>query len=875
MRLMALRILILCLVCLVPFTARAEKPKRHILYLNSYHDGYQWSDSILEGIRSILDDSKYKIDLQIEYMDAKKFNYDAVESMLLPLYRQKFANEKFDVVIASDNDAFQFATQHREVFFPNAPLVFCGVNDLDAVDVQHGNVTGIEEHFDLVRTLDVALALHPNNKRMIVVGDKSSAGLAIKSQIESIVPMFEDRLQVDYWIQMSMEEVLNRVAVLPEDTFLFFIPYYQIINGRFYTAEEVMSAIYKKSSVPIYTAWEFLLGHGAVGGRLLSGFQHGQAAAEMSLSILDGTSPNDIPIIRDATGEYLFDYNVMQRLGIDEEKLPEESRVINTPDAFYELPKDLFQIIVVSFVLLVVALVLLLLNMIERRRVERKVKDQLAFQGILMDAIPQLVSWKDVKGRFLGVNRAFAEFFGVEEDKGIVGKDFRDIVRDPDYVKWVMGVDEEVIKSQQGVNKVKRKLLDSHGKPAWLEANKVPIFDQSKRLVGVLTTAENITKERNLEKQLIQSQKMEAVGTLAGGIAHDFNNILTSIINSTELAASDVEPGSVTEKDLNRVLKVSRRAGGIVKQILAFSRPSTEGFRNTDIGAVIREVLGLFQATISSNISIRTKIAETLPSVHADPSQMHQVVMNLCTNALYALRETGGTIKILTERTVLNEAEADMLGLEQGEYVHLVVEDNGFGVPAAIVDNIFEPFFSTKDKSEGSGLGLAVVHGIIMSHKGGVKVSNVSGGGALFSVYLPTARGNESKVESPTTVSLKNGLNVLFVEDDTDQLETIPRLLKAFGCRVTALADPKAAAELVEKDPTAYDLIMTDYDMPRVTGAQLAAMVAEYAPHIPIVLISGREDVVGEAENHPNIRKVMIKPYDKSDLSELLNDMFN
>jgi len=859
------QLLILCLVCLLPLGAQAEKPKKSVLYLSSYHNGYRWSDSILEGIRSVLNESEYKIDLQIEYMDAKRYNYEYITGMLFRLYKEKLANKDFDVVLASDDDAFSFVSQYREFLFPEVPLVFCGVNDLRPGELDRGNVTGVVENFDLRLTLDVALKLHPDKRRMVVVGDESTAGLAIKQQVEAVVPMYRDRFSVEYWTHLTLDSVLKRVEALPPDTFLFFIPYYQTIDGRFYTAEEGMEAIYAHSSVPIYTAWEFLLGHGAVGGRLLSGFKHGQRAASMALQVLDGGSVDDIPVYMEPTGSYAFDYNVMKRLNINEAMLPEGSIIINAPKAFYEMPKELFWTIVVSFALLLVVMVFLVLGMIERRKAERKIKDQLAFQETLMDTVPQLVSWKDAKGRFLGTNRAFAEFFGFTDGDTIVSRAAEDIMNDSEYVEWADRVDMDVINKSETLMKVHRKLYDSSGNLCWVEVNKVPIRDQDGRIVGVLSTIEDITNERNLEKQLLQSQKLEAIGTLAGGIAHDFNNILTSIINSTELAVGDVE----------RVLKAARRGGRVVKQILAFSRPSTEGFRSTNVGAVFTEALGLIEASMPGNIEVRSVVASSLPCVLADPTQIHQVVMNLCTNAFHALRESGGVIEARLEQALIGEEEAGMTGLAPGEYVRIVIEDNGPGIPAEIVDYIFDPFFSTKDKTEGTGLGLAVVHGIVRSHKGGLQVLPRSGGGTVFEIYLPQAEeaGNDR-------VPVGNGrrtvdAHILFVEDDEDQLFTTPRLLEIMGYTVTAVRDPEEAADMVASGMHGFDLLITDYDMPGMSGTQLAERVADAEPDMPVILVSGREDASAAALLLPNIRQVVIKPYDKDDLSAAIGGVLD
>jgi PAS domain S-box-containing protein len=860
-------------VLLIPHPGSGERAKKSILYLNSYHHGYQWSDSIHDGIRATLNASAYKIDLQVEYLDAKRYNTAPVIQSLLEVYKKKYAGEHFDAVIVSDDDAFNFALQARPQLFPAVPIVFCGVNDLNGEELAPGNLTGVVESFDLVGTVDVALKLHPTKRRMVVVGDDSTAGRAIKKQIEAIVPRYQERLQVDYWVQIDLPEAQRRAEKLPDDTFLFFIPYYQIIDNRTYSAEEVMRAISTHSRVPLYTSWEFLLGHGAVGGSMLSGHKHGQTAATMTLRILDGTPADSIAVIREPTGSYLFDYQVMRQLSIPEQLLPPGSTLINAPKAFYELPKELFWTIITSLFLLFVTLIFLVFTMLGRRRVERTIKDQLSFQETLMDTNPQLVSWKDLNFRYLGANRTFATFFGLNDPSQLISKTTKDVIADQDYVRWSQGADVAVVNNREAFRKVRRRLTDHKGNVAWIEVSKVPLHDQSGKIVGILSTAENITRELDLEKQLLQSQKMEAIGTLAGGIAHDFNNILTSIINSTELAIGDVDPQSRTAIDLERVLKAARRGGRVVKQILTFSKPSQEGFRPTNLTAVVAEVVGLMEVSLPGNIEMRSHISPNIGYIFADPTQIYQAVMNLCTNAFHALREGGGILNIRLEDTLLTEEEAKLLNLETGGYIQLTVADNGPGINPAILDKIFDPFFSTKDKAEGTGLGLSVVHGIVKAHQGGLRVDSLEGQETAFRLFFPKVAATNEIQEQKRSFFGSRGGRVLFVEDDEDQLNTTPRILENVGHSVTATDLPQEALDLVMADPDRFELLITDYDMPAINGIELIRRIHALNPRLPSILISGREDAIKAAQAIPSIRRVFIKPYDTIDLTFTINSI--
>lgn len=872
MRLLKLFFILMVLHLCLPSVSVANQEKKNVLYLNSYHDGYKWSDGLLEGVRAVLNSSRYKVDLQIEYMDAKKFSYEVITKNLLSLYKEKFAAEQFDIVILSDNDALNFVNRHRDQLFPGVPVVFCGINDLMESDTAAGNITGVVEVYDFIATLDVAKKLHPKRDRVIILIDESSAGSAIRRQAEKIIAMVDTGLKVEFWIQLSLEEAQQRVSHLPDNTFLFIAPYYQTIDGRFYTSEEVSEAIYRHSKVPIYTGWEFMVGYGAVGGRVLSGVEHGKMAGEMALQILQGKKADDIPIAREPSGIFLFDYKVMEKLGLNRGLLPENSKLINAPQAIYAISKELFWTIMISFILLLLALISMLGAMLERRKAELKIIDQLAFQETLMDTIPQLVSWKDLEGKYLGANRAFVDFFGIQGTQQVVGKTTGQLIGDKSYSDWSISADAAVVYSKKAFRKIRRKVTGEDDREAWIEVNKVPLQGQGGKIVGVLSTAENITKEQNLEKQLLQSQKMEAIGTLAGGIAHDFNNILTSIINSTELAIGDLTPGSQTEADLNRVLKAARRGGRVVQQILSFSRPSREGFRPTDMGSVVLEVVHLMEASMPANITVTSNVdPQNKYFVHADPTQMHQAILNLCTNAYHALRKGGGNIDIQLSRSHPEDAKISLIPDVSGNLVKLSVTDNGPGIKPEIVDKIFDPFFSTKSKSEGTGLGLAVVHGIVKSHQGTIRVFCGDNGGSTFEILLPETEAGEDIVSSSLGSGFETGGHILFVEDDEDQLQTTPRLLEEMGFAVTALREPAAALHLASSVSFSFDIMITDFDMPGMSGAELAGRL----PGLPVILISGRDDARIAAKEYANIVKVVIKPYDKRDLMEAIREVMN
>jgi PAS domain S-box-containing protein len=395
---------------------------------------------------------------------------------------------------------------------------------------------------------------------------------------------------------------------------------------------------------------------------------------------------------------------------------------------------------------------------------------------------------------------------------------------------------------------------------------------------AILAIARDISERIQSEKektklraQLRQAQKMEAIGTLAGGIAHDFNNILQSIMGYAEIASLQVTRGKSPLESLDNILTASSRAKSLINQILSFSRQGEQERNPVQVNLIVKEVLKLIRASLPSTIEIRGRNLSYAALVEADPIQIHQVMMNLCTNAHHAMRAHGGILEVGLECVEVSHADARRFGgLTPGRYLQLAVADTGHGIPAENMERIFDPYFTSKEKGEGTGLGLAVVHGIVISHGGHISVTSEVDRGTTFTILFPELLGALSQNEAPAPeAALAGDERVLFVDDEPALAEIGREMLSSLGYQVEACSNSIEALELFRAFPDRFDLVVTDFTMPRLTGDALAHELIAIRSDIPIILFTGYSDqVTRERFAKLGIKDCLMKPLSRRDLAQ-------
>ncbi|MGE3539223.1 MAG: PAS domain S-box protein [Candidatus Tectimicrobiota bacterium] len=409
----------------------------------------------------------------------------------------------------------------------------------------------------------------------------------------------------------------------------------------------------------------------------------------------------------------------------------------------------------------------------------------------------------------------------------------------PEVLPQLVHRRDQVWQGQEASPYLQTRLLRRDGQRLAVEMSMAALTVDGQS-VGLVVVARDMTSRLQLEAQLRQAQKMQAVGTLAGGIAHDFNNILTAILGYTELTLDEVPPATTAWRNLQRVLTASERARDLVRQILTFSRHTEQERQPVHLHLLVQEALLLLRAALPTTITLEQQLDEHAGAVLADPTQMHQIVMNLCTNAEYAMRATGGILRVQLDAVDLPSAVAMAHPeLGPGRYARLQVLDTGHGMEPEVLERIFEPFFTTKDVGEGSGLGLAVVHGIVTSHHGAILAESTPGAGTRFTVYLPQSRVTTMRPVEEQARVVTGQERILFVDDEELLTHLAETQLTRLGYTVLPCTSSLEALALFQQAPHDFDLVITDQTMPQMTGEVLARALRAVRADVPIILCTG------------------------------------
>ncbi len=516
-----------------------------------------------------------------------------------------------------------------------------------------------------------------------------------------------------------------------------------------------------------------------------------------------------------------------------------------------------------------------LMDISARKHAEEALAESKNYLSEIINAAADPIFVTDRQHLWVLVNDAMCEFAG-HSRKALIGKSAHDVFPKEEADIFRENNESVFITGKENINE--EIATDARGVVHTIVTRKTLYTDKNGQhfIVGIIRdiTDQKRTEEekRMLEVRLTQAQKMEAIGTLAGGIAHDFNNILSAIIGYAELTREDVPKGGEVHLHINEVLKAGGRAKELVKQILTFSRMTETEYSPIALRTIVKEALAMLRSIIPSTI----KIVQDFPAsglVMSDPTQVNQVLMNLCTNAVHAMDETGGTLGIRLHEEMIDDPEtARDLGIAPGAYMKLTISDTGTGIQPEIRERIFEPYFTTKALGRGTGLGLSVIHGIVQSHKGAITCQSTPGKGTTFTVYLPKMTATqETGAGALDMPALCGNERILFVDDEFILADLAAKMLDTKGYTVVARSNSLEALALFKADPHGFDLVITDMTMPGMTGDKLAQEMLNIRPDIPIILCTGyNEHITEERAKSIGIRDFILKPLNMQTMTETI-----
>ena len=512
-----------------------------------------------------------------------------------------------------------------------------------------------------------------------------------------------------------------------------------------------------------------------------------------------------------------------------------------------------------------------------RKKIEESLREsEERFRRITENAKDMIYRMSLPEGKYQYVSPASIDLYGyTPEEFYITPLLIQDAIH-PDWKHYFQKQWENLLNGIMPPN-YEYQIIHKSGEVKWLNQRNVLITDKADVPIAIEGIVTDVTEAKlaeeekaKLEADLRQAQKMEAVGTLAGGIAHDFNNILSAIIGYAELAKDDIPRINPAFEEIEEVINAGKRARDLVKHILAFSRKSGEDRIPLKPLLLVEEALHLIRASIPSTIEIKHDLKPDCGNIMADPTQMHQIIMNICTNAAQAMDENGGTLEV-----ILNEEYiSGDYGQETKPFVKLTIKDTGTGIPQDILDRIFDPYFTTKDFGKGSGMGLAIVHGIVEAHNGKIAVESTVGKGTTFHIFFPKITAPDANKKDNSRSLIKGSGKILIVDDETSMANVTMQRLKRLGYHVTVKTDSIEALALFKQDPDYFDLVITDQTMPKMTGEQMVIKMMEIRKGLPVILCTGYSSKIDrEKAIALGIKAFMLKPVENFELSKTVREV--
>lgn len=799
--------------------------KHQVLVLHSYHENLPWSQGLMRGIYEVFDKSDLKVDFYIEYMDHIRHFRNNVFPDLESYYRSKFTKIAIDVIIATDDVALDFLLENRRNLFPDVPIVFCGPNNFNTSRIEgHRKITGVAEKPNFKATIELILKLHPNTPLIALVQDGEPAGRRRLEHINNIKPLFADRVKFSLMPDDSLEVLKNSLLALPENSVVFFLAFLRDRQGREYsTVVEVLEILSKSCPLPFYTYKKIDIGHGAVGGVVISEELMAEKAAQMALRILNGEDPDNIPPILDTPTIAMFDYVKHKQFNIDERTLPREHVIYNKPFSFYETYKQLVWWISSVIVVLALFIVVLLLNIAKRKKMERLLKQsENKFRGIVENATEGIFQTSQ-NGEILSANPALARILDFESPEDLIrqttdiGSQF---YRHPEHRDDI----RTQINEKGYVKNFETQFVRRNGDIIDVSINAHAVHDDKRQFLYFEGILEDITQRKKSEKLQIARECAEASARsksrFLADMSHEIRTPLNAILGLSDLALKTDLTDS-QQSYLNKIKMSGKTLLSLINNILDFSKIEAGKMELESVDFKISDVMqnlnSLFSEEVArKHLELSIAIEQDVPVwLRGDPLRVGQVLTNLTSNAVKFTSR--GEIKIQAGLIERNTHCASLI---------LSVQDSGIGISEQDRAGLFNVFSqaegATTRKYGGSGLGLAICKEIVQKMGGEIWVESTPGKGSTFqfSIRLGIPSDQQQKQAEASTKSQNidnlEGARILLAEDNPLNQQVAMEILQSEGIHVDIVNNGLEAIAAVSKK--AYDLLLMDVQMPEVDG---------------------------------------------------------
>ncbi len=710
---------------------------KEVLLLHSYHKGYKWSDDISKAI-----EEKFKhydnIELTTIYMDTKRVAGPLYLDKLANLYKTQLKKRDFDLVITSDNNAFEFIIRYHEYLFKGLPVLFTGINNFDEALLDENYMTkymsGVVEQVDLEKNFDLILKIHPKLKNLLILNDKSKTGYAVKRDLRPIIKKYEKRINIEYIDNMDIEKIKQKVKNLDENSVILFVLLFKDTKGKFFTYKQSFKAIKDVSSVPIYGLWDFYLDYGMLGGLLTSAKAQGEAVSDMALKVLNGVRIKDIPILKKSPNKYIFDYKELDRFDINVKPFLNEYEIINEPSSIY---KEHTKFVILSLLLIFILSVIVLsmkANIKRRKKVENELSNQLKFEKVLLETLPNAIYYKNKEGEIIACNQSFCQLFNLKKSE-VIGKTAYDFYP-KDIAKRNTLIDIEILKAQVA-NTSEIAIHFPNKQMKFFILNKAVYKNIDGSIGGIVCVMDDITERMQQKQFLIQQSKLAEMGDMVAAIAHQWNEPLVELSAQvqdiqTSYMLDELENINI-EEFVNDSMVQIQYMSKTLSDFRNFLKPSTK----KDMFSLPKSFEEIFEIISKqifySNIKLKHNYKDNKEElmIFGYENEFKQVLLNIINNAKN---------KIIVKNKEDEEFKGEIsinVSTEQN-YNIIQISDNAGAIKEDIIDRIFDPYFTTKE--DGTGIGLYMAKVIIEDKMTGFITVVNNNQKVVFTIKLPNKK---------------------------------------------------------------------------------------------------------------------------------------